>query len=114
MRARWMQIAVVLAVLAVLAGGGVAWATAGDDDGNATGPEADRARAAAVAHVGGGKVTGVERESEGSAVWEVEIRGPDGTTVEVALDAGYGVVSSGGEEEEGNEDETGEDEREEG
>jgi hypothetical protein len=85
-------------VLAALAGGGAAWGTSGDDDENVTGPAADRARAAALAHVGQGQVVGVEREAEGGAVWEVEITRKDGSTVEVALDENYKVVGSGAEE----------------
>lgn len=105
MRGRLIKIGAGLVVLAALAGGGVAWATAGDDEW-VTGPEADRARAVALAHVGEGQIVGVERESEGSA-WEVEVQRPDGSTVEVALDSGFGLVTVGAEEDE---DDAGEDE----
>ena len=72
------------AVLAVGAGGvGYAQATGGDDE-NVTGPEADRAKQAAVAVAGGGRAVGVEREDEGTAAWEVEVQ-RDGQTVEVKL-----------------------------
>ena len=98
MRRRLLRIGAVVVVLGALAGGGVAWGTAGDDDENVTGPGADRAKAAALAHVGDGQVVGVEQEGEGGAVWEVEIKRPDGATVEVALDGNYKVVASGGEE----------------
>lgn len=108
MRARFIKIAAAVVVLGALAGGGVAWATAGDDgDETVTGPAAERARAAALAHVGQGRVTGVERESEGGAAWEVEVARPDGSTVEVALDASYGVVTAGSEEDD---DSSGDDE----
>lgn len=106
MRPRIIKLGAVVVVLAALAGGGVAWGTAGDDDENVTGPAADRARAAALAHVDG-QVVGVEREAEGAAVWEVEIKRSDGSTVEVALDESYNVVGSGGEEDK---DEAGENE----
>jgi hypothetical protein len=98
MRRRLLRIGAVVVVLGALAGGGVAWGTAGGDDENVTGPGADRAKAAALAHVGDGQVVGVEQEGEGGAVWEVEIQSPDGSTVEVALDENYKVVGSGGEE----------------
>jgi hypothetical protein len=102
MRARIAKIGAGLVLLAGLAGGGAAWATAGDDEGDrdelVSGPAAERARAAALAHVGDGTITGVEREEEGEAVWEVEVARPDGSTVEVQLDAGYAVVGSGDEE----------------
>jgi hypothetical protein len=91
MRARWIKIGAALVVLAALAGGGVAWGTVGGDDESVTGPAADRARAAAIAHVGGGKVSEVER-AEGGAGWEVEITRTDGSTVEVQLDENYGVT----------------------
>jgi len=112
MSGRLIKIGAAVVVLGALAGGGVAWGTAGDDDQNVTGPAADKARAAALAQVDG-RVVGVEREAEGSgAVWEVEITRSDGSTVEVALDANYDVVGSGGEEDEDNsgEDESGENE----
>ena len=98
MRRRLLKIGAVVVVLGALAGGGVAWGTAGDDDENVTGPGADRAKAAALAHVGDGQVVGVEQEGEAGAVWEVEIERPDGSTVEVALDDNYKVVGSGAEE----------------
>jgi hypothetical protein len=106
MRPKMIKIGALVVILAALAGGGVAWGTAADEDENVTGPDADRARAAALAHVDG-QVVGVEREAEGATVWEVEIKQSDGSTVEVALDANYDVVGSGGEEDE---DEAGEDE----
>jgi hypothetical protein len=110
MRPKIIKLGALVVVLAALAGGGVAWGTAGDDDQNVTGPDADRARAAALAHVGDGRVVGVEREAEGAAVWEVEITRSDGSTVEVALDSNYDVVGSGGEEDadEAGENESGE------
>jgi Peptidase propeptide and YPEB domain len=98
MRRRLLKIGAVVVVLGALAGGGVAWGTAGDDDENVTGPGADRAKAAALAYVGEGQVVGVEQEGEGGAVWEVEIERNDGSTVEVALDEHYKVVGSGDEE----------------
>ena len=97
MRKRVVKIGAAVVVLAALAGGGAAWGTSGDDDENVTGPAADKARAAALAHVDG-QVVGVEREAEGGAVWEVEITRKDGSTVEVALDENYKVVGSGAEE----------------
>jgi hypothetical protein len=97
LRKRVVKIGAAVVVLAALAGGGAAWGTSGDSDENVTGPAADKARAAALAHVDG-QVVGVEREAEGGAVWEVEITRKDGSTVEVALDENYKVVGSGAEE----------------
>jgi hypothetical protein len=86
-------------VLAGLAGGGVAWATAGDDAGErVTGAAADRAAKTALAHVGAGTLEGVERGDDGRSAWEVEITRPDGSTVEVQLDAGFAVLGAGSDD----------------
>ncbi|HEX7255380.1 MAG TPA: PepSY domain-containing protein [Gaiellaceae bacterium] len=86
-------LAIGIAVVAVGAGGG-AYAYANGDDGDvqATGPGADRARQAALAHLGGGTANAVERDSEDGATWEVEVTKTDGSTVDVRLDANYEVV----------------------
>jgi hypothetical protein len=73
------------ALVLAIGAGGVGYAQAGgDDDENVTGPDADRAKRAAVAVAGGGRAVGVEREDEGNAAWEVEVQ-RDGKTVEVKL-----------------------------
>ena len=64
----------------------------GDEEGGATGPDADRAVAAALAETGATKANAVERDSENSAVWEVEVTKADGSTVDVRLDADMHVV----------------------
>ena len=69
---------------------GTAQAVGGDsDDVEATGPEADKARAAALKAVGNGRVVSVERESGARSAWEVEIVRADGTEVEASLDRAY-------------------------
>ena len=74
-------------VLALGAGGvGLAQAVSGDDE-QATGPDAERAKAAAVKVVGGGEAVAVEREDEGRSAWEVEVRQAGGGVVEVDLTA---------------------------
>lgn len=85
-----------LAALAVAAGGvGVANAVGGGGDGNeqATGPGVDAAKAAALKLVPGGTVNAAERDSEKGATYEVEVRKPDGSTVDVRLDANYKQVA---------------------
>jgi hypothetical protein len=89
-----------LATVLALTGGGLALAAGNDDDENVTGADADRAVAAALAEVGGGAADGVERDSEGDGTWEVEVRKPDGTTVEVHLDADFAVKSVESDDEE--------------
>jgi hypothetical protein len=84
---RARRIAVAGAAAVALAGIGLGVAGGVDDDAGeqATGPAAERARAAAAAVVPGGTVTGLERDEDGGAAWEAEVRRPDGTVVEVHL-----------------------------
>jgi hypothetical protein len=56
-----------------------------DPDQRASGGEADRAAQAALDAVGGGRVAGVERESEGASAWEVEVVQSDGREIELDL-----------------------------
>ena len=73
-------------VLALGAGGvGLAQAVGGDSEEQVTGPDADRAKAAAVKVAGGGKAVGVERDDGDGGAWEVEVRKADGSVVEVGL-----------------------------
>ena len=79
---------IAAAAVVALAAGGVGIARAvGEDDERVTGPAADRAGAAAVEIVGGGKVTAVEREDDDGAAWEVEVVKTDGSKVEVELNS---------------------------
>jgi hypothetical protein len=83
-------------VLVLAVGGvGIAQAVGGDSEEEVTGPQADRAKQAAVEAVGGGRAVGVERGDDGEAAWEVEIE-RDGREIEVNLDSGLervGVLS---------------------
>jgi uncharacterized membrane protein YkoI len=83
------------AALAVAVGSvGVANAVGGDDaEEQATGSGAEKAKAAALQLVPGGTANAVERDSEKGATWEVEVRKPDGSTVDVRLDASYEKVA---------------------
>lgn len=94
------MLAIGAAVVAMAVGGGAyAWAGGGDDgEGTATGPGADRARQAALAHVGGGSANEVERGDEEGA-WEVEVTKSNGDTVDVHLDTSYKVLSVEGDSE---------------
>ena len=66
----------------------------GDDSDGPALTDADRARAtkAALAKVGQGSVTEVERDDDSGAAYEVEVRLNDGTQVDVALGADFQVV----------------------
>jgi hypothetical protein len=78
----------------ILAAGGVGVASAvSDSNGGATGPGAEQAKAAALRLIPGGAVNAVERDGEKGATWEVEVRRPDGSTVDVRLGAGYETVA---------------------
>lgn len=88
------------------AGVGTGLGLAGGDDGDAraTGPAADQAAAAALERIPGGTVTGLERDSENGAAWEVEVRRPDGATVDVRLGADQRVIVVEGDRESAGED----------
>ena len=93
---RRTKIAAGAAALAALALGGAAIAGAGgvfDDETPLGGSELAKASAAALKATGGGTVNETERDSEKGATFEVEVTKPDGSTVDVRLDASYGVVA---------------------
>jgi uncharacterized membrane protein YkoI len=99
---RKLTILIVVAVAALtLAGGAIARATGVLDDGDAQlqGPQADRAKAAALRITGGGHANAVERDSENGATYEVEVTKPDGSTVDVRLDESFKLVVVEGDSE---------------
>jgi hypothetical protein len=106
MKIKRRHIAIGGAVLA-LSAAGVGVAVAGGESGEAreqvSGPAADRAREAALAHHPG-TANAVERDGENGATWEVEITGKDGKTVDVRLDENYKVVVVEGDGEDGGEE----------
>ncbi|HEY6779149.1 MAG TPA: hypothetical protein VI122_21810 [Thermoleophilaceae bacterium] len=94
---------VALVAVAALGAGGAAIATAasggGGEDGadkTITGAALDRASSAALAHTGGGKVTGTEVGDEES-YYEVEVTRGDGSQVDVQLDRSFHVVGAQGD-----------------
>ena len=94
------RLVVAAAVLAGLGaiGGGVAIAAGGDDAGDTpiTGAALARAKAAALAHTGAGRVTATEVGDEES-LYEVEVTLPDGRQVDVQLDRAFHVVGAEGD-----------------
>jgi hypothetical protein len=96
------------AIALALVGGGAAFAvaTAGDDDRPLTGSDLERATRAALEHTGGGTVIETEVGDDGAA-YGVEIRLPDGSVVEVALDAGFEVIGQEADDAGANEQEDG-------
>jgi hypothetical protein len=81
-----------LGIAALVAGTGIAAASAaGDDDEPLRGSTLESATAAAVEHAGGGTVIETEVGDDGAA-YGVEIRLDDGRVVEVALDESFAVI----------------------
>jgi len=103
---------IAIAAIAVLAVGGTAIAGAaggGDDDATdkaISGPALDQAKAAALDHTGGGKVTETEAGDEEGA-YEVEVTRADGSQVDVHLDRGFNVTSAAADDDKGGADESG-------
>ena len=91
---RTLVVAAAVAMLLALGGAGIAYANnGGDSEEQVTGPEAQKAKSAAIAAVGGGSVTEVERDDgNGTGAFEVEVAREDGSQVEVHLDGDYKVV----------------------
>jgi hypothetical protein len=93
-------------VALVTVGGAVVATSAGDDDeAPITGEALERASAAALEHVGEGRVTETEVGDEES-YYEVEVTLDDGTQVDVQLDEEFNVVGS---EADGTDDESADD-----
>jgi Rieske Fe-S protein len=97
--ARTLVIAAAVAMLVTLGGAGIAYAAGGDSEERVTGPDAEKAKSAAIAAVGGGTVTEVERDDgNGTGVFEVEVKREDGSQVEVHLDGDLKVVGQEADE----------------
>jgi hypothetical protein len=102
--------ALVLAIGALSAGiavaaGGVG---GGDDGGDGmdqpiSGSALDQARAAALSHTGGGRVSETE-VGEGESYYEVEVIRADGSQVEVHLDENFNVVGASPDDDGGSDD----------
>jgi uncharacterized membrane protein YkoI len=96
LRNRKTAIVAGLALAAAAIGGGAAIAAGEDDDASDTpisGAALAKAKAAALTHTGGGKVTETEVGDEES-LYEVEVTLDDGSQVDVQLDERFRVVGS--------------------
>ncbi|MBA3310645.1 MAG: PepSY domain-containing protein [Nocardioidaceae bacterium] len=109
MRKKLAMGATAAVVAAGAVGGSVAWAASDDGEGTVTGPQADKATAAALEATGGGTANAVERDSENGGTWEVEVTTPAGDTVDVRLDENYEVVVIEGDSDSGSDAEDGTD-----
>jgi uncharacterized membrane protein YkoI len=102
---RTLVIAAAVAMLLALGGAGIAYANGGDSEEQVTGPEAQKAKSAAIAAVGGGTLTELERDDgNATGAFEVEVTRDDGTQVEVHLDGDYDVVVQEADEDGPNDD----------
>jgi uncharacterized membrane protein YkoI len=89
----------VVAMLVALGGAGIAYANGGDSEEQVRGPDAEKAKSAAIGAVGGGTVTEVERDDgNGTGAFEVEVTREDGSQLEVHLDGDYNVVGQEADE----------------
>ncbi len=93
--------ALILGAAVVLTlGGATAALASGDDDASdqsITGPALQKAKAAALAETGGGKVTATEVNDEESK-YEVEVTLGNGRQVDVQLDESFAVIGTEGED----------------
>jgi hypothetical protein len=87
------RLIVIGAVVLVLGGvsAGIGIAASGGDEQPLTGSTLEQAKAAALAHTGGGTVTETETGDDGAA-YSVEVKLDDGTQVEVNLDSDFQVI----------------------
>ncbi len=90
---RSRRVIVITAATAALAVGGGFWATAANADSDVRGGDWDRVGNAAVQAVGGGAVLDVETSDDPGQAYEAEVRKPDGSEVDVALDKDLKVVA---------------------
>ena len=90
---RTLMIAAAVAMLVALGAAGIAYANGGDSEEQLTSPDAEKAKSAAIAAVGGGTVSEVERDDGNlTGAFEVEVTRDDGSQLEVHLDSDYNVV----------------------
>jgi uncharacterized membrane protein YkoI len=101
------KFAVIATVVVTLGAAAAGIAIAGGDDDSTetpiTGTDLQEASSAALAHTGGGRVTGTEVGDEES-YYEVEVTLDSGGQVDVQLDKSFNVVSSEGDRDGANEE----------
>ncbi len=86
-------VALAAAAMMVLGGGGAAYATGGDSGEQATGPNIEKAKSAALDHTNGGRVTGTEVGDE-EGYYEIEVTRDDGSQADVHLDRDLNVLTT--------------------
>ncbi len=93
--------AAVLAIVVVAAGIGVAYAVGGDPEEQITGPDAEKAKQSAIDAAGGGTVQEAERADGGNGAYEVEVKRPDGSVVDVKVGADFKSLGTAGDDDQG-------------
>jgi Peptidase propeptide and YPEB domain len=89
----WVAGGALAAAVAVGLGAGAAQAGPGETEVPITGDALARASAAALAHTGGGTVTGTEVGDE-EGYYEIEVTRADGSRLDVHLSAEFTVLGS--------------------
>ena len=99
-----LVIAAAVAMLLALGAAGIAYANGGGSEEQLSGPEAEKAKSAAIEAVGGGSVSEVERDDgddgygTSGVYYEVEVARDGGSQLEVHLDGDYNVVGQEADE----------------
>lgn len=97
-RTVWIVLSITAVAVFALAGAALASGTFESDEAQASGPQAERAKAAALGFVPG-TAGAVERDGEDGATWEVEVTRADGSQVDVRLDEALKLVATDGDSE---------------
>ncbi len=84
--------AAAVAILTLGGGAGIAYATGGSSE-QATGPDIEKAKSAALDHTNGGRVTGTEVGDE-EGYYEIEVTRDDGSQADVHLDRDLNVLGT--------------------
>lgn len=92
------MVAAAVVVAAIAGGTGFAAATGDDREQPITGAALSKASTAAIAHTGGGTVSGTEVGDE-EGYYEVEVTLADGRQVDVHLDRGFKVLGTKADQE---------------
>jgi uncharacterized membrane protein YkoI len=104
---RIVLIVAVVSAVAVVAAGIAIGAGGRDDETPITGAALSRASAAALDHLGGGRVSDTE-EGDEDGFYEVEVTLADGRQIDVHLDRNFNVLDDEADVDEVNEDEASE------
>ncbi|PRZ14225.1 PepSY domain-containing protein [Nesterenkonia sandarakina] len=102
LRSKRVLVPAIAAVTVTAVGAGAWTAIAQTDD--VRGSERDQVVAAVADAVADGQVTDVETSDDRGVTYEVEVRLPDGSEVDLALDADFAVVSREADDRDDNDD----------